>query len=215
MSDIQNLHHQAMNLAESAFLQEKKGNADAANRLCQLAFEAELKAANLAAQKDVAEPTRSVLHRSAATLAIRCGKPEEAKRLIEVGLKGNVPTEIAYELRELLTQLHQRIVPGRTSPPHNKSMTKSQIVAVVAEKAGITRQQAVQALDTVAELAYKQAKHTFKVPGLGKLVLVNRPGRTIPMQFGPNKGQTIRIPPKRVLKFRVAKAARDAILRYK
>ena len=93
-----------------------------------------------------------------------------------------------------------------------KAMSKSQIAATVAEKAGITKKQAVQALDTVAELAYKQAKHTFTVPGLGKLVLVNRPAREMTMQFGPNKGQTIKIPAKRVVKFRVAKACKDAIL---
>src|SRR2546421_1028628 len=93
-----------------------------------------------------------------------------------------------------------------------KAMSKSQIAATVAEKAGITKKQAVTALDSVAELAYKQAKHTFTVPGLGKLVLVNRPAREMTMQFGPNKGQSIKIPAKRVVKFRVAKAAKDAIL---
>src|SRR5262249_40841154 len=59
---------------------------------------------------------------------------------------------------------------------------------------------------------YKQAKNTFTLPGLGKLVLVNRPAREMTMQFGPKKGQTVKIPPKRVVKFRVAKAAKDAIL---
>ena len=93
-----------------------------------------------------------------------------------------------------------------------KAMSKSQIAATVAEKVGITKKQAEQALDIVAELAYKQAKNTFTLPGLGKLVLVNRPAREMIMQFGPNKGQTIKIPAKRVVKFRVAKAAKDAIL---
>jgi DNA-binding protein HU-beta len=93
-----------------------------------------------------------------------------------------------------------------------KAMSKSQIATTLAEKVGITKKQAVQALDLVAELAYKQAKHTFTLPGLGKLVLVNRPARSMVMQFGPNKGKTITIPPKRVVKFRVAKACKDAIL---
>ena len=93
-----------------------------------------------------------------------------------------------------------------------KAMSKSQIAATVAEKAGITKKQAVTALDCVAEMAYKQAKNTFTVPGLGKLVLQNRPAREMTMQFGPKKGQTVKIPPKRVVKFRVAKAAKDAIL---
>jgi DNA-binding protein HU-beta len=93
-----------------------------------------------------------------------------------------------------------------------KALSKSQIAATIADKTGITKKQAVQALDTVAELAYKNAKNTFTLPGLGKLVLVNRPAREMTMQFGPKKGQTIKIAAKRVVKFRVAKAAKDAIL---
>ncbi len=93
-----------------------------------------------------------------------------------------------------------------------KAMSKSQIAATVSEKVGITKKQAVQAMDTISELAYKQAKNTFTVPGLGKLVLVNRPARSMTMQFGPNKGKAITIPAKRVVKFRVAKACKDAIL---
>jgi DNA-binding protein HU-beta len=93
-----------------------------------------------------------------------------------------------------------------------KAMSKSQIAATLAEKVAITKKQAVQALDLLAELAYKQAKNTFTLPGLGKLVLVNRPARQMTMQFGPDKGKVKTIPPKRVVKFRVAKAAKDAIL---
>lgn len=93
-----------------------------------------------------------------------------------------------------------------------KALSKSQIATTIADKTGITKKQATQALDTVAELAYKHAKNTFTLPGLGKLVLVSRPAREMTMQFGPKKGQSIRIPAKRVVKFRVAKAAKDAIL---
>ena len=93
-----------------------------------------------------------------------------------------------------------------------KAMSKSQIAATVAEKVGITKKQAVQSLDLLAEMAYKQAKNTFTVPGIGKLVLVNRPARTMTMQFGPKKGQTVKVPARRAVKFRIAKAAKDAIL---
>jgi DNA-binding protein HU-beta len=94
----------------------------------------------------------------------------------------------------------------------NKTLTKSQIAASVAETVGITKKQAVQTMDALVTLAYKNAKNTFTLPGLGKLVLVNRPARTMTMQFGPKKGQTIKVPAKRVVKFRMAKAAKDAIL---
>ena len=93
-----------------------------------------------------------------------------------------------------------------------KALTKSQIAATIAEQVGVTKKQAVQVLEFVADLAYKQAKNTFTLPGIGKLVLVNRPARTMVMAFGPKKGQTIKIAAKRVIKFRVAKAAKDAIL---
>jgi len=93
-----------------------------------------------------------------------------------------------------------------------KALTKSQIVATLAEKVGITKKQAAQTLDVVADLAYKNAKNTFTVPGIGKLVLVDRAARTMTMGFGPKKGQTINIPAKIVVKFRIAKAAKEAIL---
>ena len=90
-----------------------------------------------------------------------------------------------------------------------KPLTKSQIAAELADKVGITKKQAVEVLEAVAALAYKNAKNTFTLPGLGKLVLVNRKAR---VGRNPATGAEIKIPAKRVVKFRVAKAAKDAIL---
>ena len=90
-----------------------------------------------------------------------------------------------------------------------KALSKSQIAAAIAEKNTITKKQAVEILDSIAQLAYKQAKNTFTLPGLGKLVLVNRAAR---IGRNPATGAQIQIPAKRVVKFRVAKAAKDAIL---
>ena len=88
-------------------------------------------------------------------------------------------------------------------------MTKSQIAEHLAEKAGSTKKAAAQFLEEIAALAYKQAKNSFTLPGLGKLVLVNRKAR---MGRNPATGEAIKIPAKRVVKFRVAKAAKDSIL---
>jgi DNA-binding protein HU-beta len=88
-------------------------------------------------------------------------------------------------------------------------MTKSQIVAGVAEAAGISKKQGAAAVAALVTLAYKGAKNGFKVPGLGKLVLVNRKAR---MGRNPATGAAIKIPAKRVVKFRVAKACKEAIL---
>jgi DNA-binding protein HU-beta len=93
-----------------------------------------------------------------------------------------------------------------------KAMTKSEISAHLAEKVGITKKQVNMLLEAQAELAYKQAKNQFPIPGVGKLVLVERPARQMVMQFGEKKGQTITVPKKKVLKFRIAKAAKDAVL---
>ena len=90
-----------------------------------------------------------------------------------------------------------------------KPLTKSQIAASLADKVGISKKQAGEMLDQLAQLAYKNAKNTFTIPGLGKLVLVNRKAR---IGRNPATGASIKIPAKRVVKFRIAKAAKDAIL---
>ena len=89
------------------------------------------------------------------------------------------------------------------------ALTKSQIAAEIAAKNNLTKKAAVDVLESIARLAYKNAKNTFTLPGLGKLVLVNREAR---LGRNPATGETIQIKAKRVVKFRVAKAAKDAIL---
>lgn len=90
-----------------------------------------------------------------------------------------------------------------------KALSKSQIAAEIADKAGIKKKQATEILEHIAALAYKNAKNTFTLPGLGKLVLVNRKAR---IGRNPATGEQIQIAAKRVVKFRVAKACKNAIL---
>ena len=90
-----------------------------------------------------------------------------------------------------------------------KALTKSQTIASIAESAGISKKQAGEIIESLVDLAYKNAKNSFTLPGLGKLVLVNRKAR---IGRNPATGEQINIPAKRVVKFRVAKAAKDAIL---
>jgi DNA-binding protein HU-beta len=99
-----------------------------------------------------------------------------------------------------------------TGSAGSKTMTKSEITAALAEKVGISKKQVGQFFEALCGLAYKEAKNSFVVPGIGKLVLAERPARKMVMRFGPKAGQTIDVPKKQVLKFRVAKAAKDAIL---
>ena len=90
-----------------------------------------------------------------------------------------------------------------------KALSKAQIATLVADKAQITKKQAVEILDQIAALAYTHAKDTFTLPGIGKLVLKNRAAR---IGRNPKTGEQIQIKAKKVVKFRVAKAAKDAIL---
>lgn len=89
-----------------------------------------------------------------------------------------------------------------------KPMTKGQMVATLADKTGLTKKNVNDLLGALTELAYKEAKVGFTLPGLGKLVVVNRKART---GRNPQTGETIKIPAKKVLKFRIAKQAKDAI----
>lgn len=108
MNQAQALHQQAMDLAESAFTAKLRGDRTQADRLLQQAFAKEAEAAALIANDFNAEPTRSVLHRSAASLAIDCGEFQTAERLIATALTGNPPKEIAEELRDLFIQINLR-----------------------------------------------------------------------------------------------------------
>jgi len=90
-----------------------------------------------------------------------------------------------------------------------KSMTKSQIAEHLANSTGVTKKIAVQILDELASLAYREADNAFTIPGIGKLVVVDRKARD---GRNPATGEVIRIPAKKALKFRVAKACKDAVL---
>ena len=90
-----------------------------------------------------------------------------------------------------------------------KALSKSQVASSLAESIGLSKKQVNEFLGALAELAYKQAKNSFTIPGIGKLVLVNRKAR---IGRNPATGEQIQIPAKKVVKFRVAKAAKDAIL---
>jgi DNA-binding protein HU-beta len=90
-----------------------------------------------------------------------------------------------------------------------KAMSKSQIAAHLASKFELKKKDAVAILEEFAKLAYREAKNSFTLPGIGKLVLVDRKAR---IGRNPATGEQIQIPAKTVLKFRVAKAAKEAVL---
>ena len=95
-----------------------------------------------------------------------------------------------------------------------KSLTKSATITKVAEMAGkalgteLSKKETTAVLEALVNLAYKEAKNKFTLPGLGKIELKNRKAR---MGRNPKTGEAIQIKAKRVVKFRVAKAAKDVI----
>ena len=92
-----------------------------------------------------------------------------------------------------------------------KGMTKTALVRHMAEKLEITNKQAAAGLELLADTAVKETKKNgeFTIPGIGKLVKAERKAR---LGRNPQTGETIKIKAKTVVKFRVAKAAKDAIL---
>jgi tetratricopeptide (TPR) repeat protein len=102
------LHEEAMDLVEQSAAVKAEGNHTQAAQLLQQAFENEAEAAELLADDLGAEPMRSSLHRSAASLAIECGNFQVAERLIVTALTGNPLEEIAEELKDLFVQINLR-----------------------------------------------------------------------------------------------------------
>lgn len=88
-------------------------------------------------------------------------------------------------------------------------MTKAQMTSYMAEKTGMTKADVASFIDELAALAYVEAKNGFTLPGLGKLVLVDRKAR---IGRNPATGEEIQIPAKKVVKFRVSKACKEGVL---
>ena len=90
-----------------------------------------------------------------------------------------------------------------------KMMSKPAVLAHLATKTNLTKKQIAEVFDETLSLACKEAKNGFVLPGFGKLVLANRKAR---MGRNPQTGEAIKIPAKRVCKFRLAKSVKDAVL---
>ena len=92
-----------------------------------------------------------------------------------------------------------------------KGMTKSETLNALAEKTGKTRKEVGEMLEAIVGLAYEETKKSgeFTLPGLGKLLKKHRDARR---GRNPATGEQIKIAAKTVVKFRVAKAAKDSIL---
>jgi len=99
-------------------------------------------------------------------------------------------------------------MPFKKAKPIDKPLTKAKIIEALADETNMAKKDVIALLACLADLACSQAPTGFTIPGIGKLVVVDRKKR---MGRNPATGETIEIPAKKVLKFRIAKAAKDAI----
>lgn len=90
-------------------------------------------------------------------------------------------------------------------------MTKSQLMEALASKSGLAKKDVANFMSVLADMAYAEVKRNgeFILPGLGKMVKMKRAAR---QGRNPATGETIQIPAKTVVKFRLSKAAKDAVL---
>ena len=105
MSSTQALHQEAMQIAHQAYTAQREGDNLRYLQLLKTAYEKEKEAAWQLFTKTEAEPTRSVLFRSAAWLAFHCGQAREAEQLISAALAGQPPQSVIQELRTLYKEV--------------------------------------------------------------------------------------------------------------
>ena len=127
MNALNKAHNEAMDLATLALIERNRGNNQHASDLFQQALDFELRALdeleNMIGKVDEPlQPTHSVLHRSAATLALDCGDTTLAQQLAIKALSQNPPTEIAQELHEILTQIN----PRQTQTPKTQTILQDE-----------------------------------------------------------------------------------------
>jgi len=92
-----------------------------------------------------------------------------------------------------------------------KAMSKTQVIAQLADKSGVNKKVAAAMLESLVTLAVRETKSSgqFQIHGLGKAVKANRKAR---MGRNPATGEAIKIPAKTVVKFRLAKAFKDSVV---
>lgn len=109
VQSVSRLHKEAMDYTDRSFTARRLNDRNGFLYFSKLAYEKEKEAAQLLKDEYI-EPTRSILYRSAATLAFRCEMHQEAKRLIYQALAGNPPDDIEEELNDLLGKVKLALV---------------------------------------------------------------------------------------------------------
>jgi addiction module HigA family antidote len=147
-----------MEFAERAFVVRVQGNIEESTKLFEKALENELAAISKLEAEGRVEPTYSVLHRSAGTLALDCNQPRKAEQIATKALAQDPPQEIADELRELLHRIlsflkdQKRIIP----PTHPGAMLREDFLPDYALTADSLADELGESRQTIRELLQEQ-----------------------------------------------------------
>jgi hypothetical protein len=179
MSELSTRHREAMDLAERAEIAKLRGEGGVAE-LFQRAFELERDAAKMLESRLDAEPTRSVLYRSAASLALNCSQLRQAEQLIATALSGEPPDEIAEELRDLLEQVNFR----RHLDLRGWNLEGNEVQVSIAGKAvgyGIaSSDQVIDRIQNFEKLIYRTAERKLGAKYREK----DQPGKNVREDYG-------------------------------
>lgn len=184
---LMQLHIEAMKYAQEAYVAKIKGDSQMAVSLYGKAYLLEYQVAMELIGTDK-EPTRSITLRSAASLALNCGKYREAEKLICFGLAGNAPEDIAQELRNLMedVKFHRHIEQkGVRLSPHSilMSLTGDEVGYGMIESGEFLRR-----FQAVSNLVYRTAERAHKMPFRAKGVPSEILSNFAPYLAAPGQG---------------------------
>jgi hypothetical protein len=164
METTSELHQNAMNLAEDAFIAQRSGNDSKANELFSQALALEQKAAEQLPLSVNSEPTRSILYRSAASLAYNYKDFELADRLIALGLSGYPPAEIKEELKNLYEDVNFMRHLKSNGLVMDKSQWLMTIAGDVVRYGGTAADYLMMRVDRISSLFYRTVERMLKQP---------------------------------------------------
>ena len=155
---VRDSHNKATDFAERTFMARMQGNTEESTRLFEKALENELMAISKLEAEGRIEPTYSVLHRSAGTLALDCNQPRKAEQIATKALAQDPPQEIADELRELLHRTFSFLKDQkRTIPPtHPGAMLREDFLPDYALTVDSLANELGESRQTIRELLQEQ-----------------------------------------------------------
>lgn len=164
MMDLRTLHTEAMDLAERAMIDRARGKMQAAKRHLLEALRKEETAAKHAVETGVPEPTRTILLKSAAHLAVDAGELRLAERLIGTALAGEPPEELAEELRSVFEEIgfHRHLDLRGVELQHNDFQMV--MVGDAIAPGMVASDQFTKRVDTVQSLIYRTSENDRNEP---------------------------------------------------